>query len=201
MRGRRRGRASGSRGGHDRLAVGRRARRMRTIITHRRHERGGRLCPETMGVFDEQGFASAWSVNHYLSGHCFAILWLWVIHGDDWVGLFILASGASVFELIENARGMGTVMWTWLGYSATSYHQDSVHNSVSDILFALLGWLVVKLMTLVFGTSTVILGILLGAAGALFAIWAVLFSIERRTVLLAEPRPVIVQPTPLTPFP
>ena len=141
---------------------------------------------------------------HYLSGHLWTIIWVWAINGDASVGLFLLATGACAFELLENTPGTGIPMWSWLGYSASSYHQDAVRNSVSDILFSLAGWLLVSLVSQV-STSTATLGVLLGVAGALLAVWTVFFFYERKLVLLPKQEesrdPVVrIAATPMRPF-
>ena len=154
-----------------------------------------------MGAFDEQGYLSCWSINHFLAGYVPHLIFVYTRTSiAAWVSLFVVTLGALGFELVENNRNIGVEMWRWLGYSPSSYAPDTVFNSITDVICAEFGWLTVQIVSLV-STSTAVLGVLLGVAGALFVTWAVLFSIERRTVLLpAAPQPVRIAPAALRPF-
>lgn len=115
---------------------------------------------------------------HYLSGfvpHAVLVYWTDVA---TWVSLFVLVTSACLFELVENSPGAGKIMWTWLGYTLENYHIDALCNSVSDVLFLLLGWLTVQL-THMLSSSHTAFWILLGVAGFLFALFMWLFTRER----------------------
>ena len=154
-----------------------------------------------MGAFDEQGYFSTWSIVHFLAGFVPHLIFVWA-HTSvaTWVSLFVVTVGSLVFELVENNRNTGVEMWRFLGYTPSSYHVDTVQNSITDVICAEFGWLTVQIVSLV-STSTAVLGVLIGVAGALFVTWAVLFYYERRTVLLpAAPQPVRIAPAALRPF-
>ena len=65
-----------------------------------------------------------------------------------------------------------------IGYDASSYRIDSLKNSVSDILFLLLGWLVAQ-VTRMLVPSRAAFWVLMGVAVALFLAFVYLFTKER----------------------
>jgi hypothetical protein len=64
-------------------------------------------------VQGEDGFASNWSIVHFLSGCVPHAIWAYWIAAPTWVSLYLLATAASLFELVENSPGAGRIMWTW----------------------------------------------------------------------------------------
>lgn len=136
-------------------------------------------------VQGEDGFASAWSIMHFLSGMVPHALYAWFVEADAWISLFVLAVAACVFELVENTPGMGRIMWTWIGYTTENYRIDSLQNAVSDVLFLLGGWFVAQIVHLL-SSSLTAFGVLMGVAGALFLLFLWLFSRERAQWLVAK---------------
>jgi hypothetical protein len=65
-----------------------------------------------------------------------------------------------------------------IGYDASSYRIDSLKNSVSDILFLLLGWLVSQVAHMLV-PEPVAFWVLMGVAAALFLAFLYLFTEER----------------------
>ena len=158
-------------------------------------------------VQGESGFASAWSIPHFLSGLVPHAIWAYFIPADAWISLFVLATLAALFELVENTPGAGKVMWTWIGYTTENYRIDTLRNAVSDILFLLAGWLVAQVVHLL-APDRVAFWALLGAAGVLVLLFLWLFSLERQKWLRDKEgtntaRPVtippVAEPAPLPP--
>ena len=133
--------------------------------------------------WSEFGYVSAWSIMHFLSGYLWCVVFAWAFRDVlPWVHLLLLLIVALLFELLENQKGAGSWMWGGIGYDTTTYSGDTALNAVSDVLFTVLGWTVVRIVVM-YTTSDVALGVLLGVAGALFAIFLCLFRIERRIQL------------------
>ena len=131
----------------------------------------------------EYSYVSTWSIMHFLSGYAWNIVW--VFAWDDympWLNLWILMAIALFFELLENQPRSGAWMWGCLGYDETTYDGDSAVNAISDVLFTLAGWGVVKLVAS-FTTSDIALGALLGTGGVMFLVFLALFREERRIQL------------------
>ena len=139
-----------------------------------------------MAVFcgwTEIAYVSTCSIMHFLSGYLWCIVWVWAFSDTlPWLNLLLFTASALVFEVLENQKGSGSWMWGWLGYDTETYTGDSALNAVSDVLISIIGWLIVRIVTL-FTTSTVALGAMLGAAGVLFLVFLYFFRIERRIVL------------------
>jgi hypothetical protein len=129
-------------------------------------------------LLGEDGFASNWSIMHFLSGAVPHAVWAYWVPGETWVSLYLLAMAACLFELVENTPGAGRIMWSWIGYQEFTYHTDTLRNSVSDIIFLLLGWLVAQL-THMLAPEALAFWVLMGIAAVLFVLFLWLFSKER----------------------
>ena len=129
-------------------------------------------------VQGEDGFASNWSIMHFLSGLVPHALYAWLLGGDAWISLYVLAFVACVFELVENTPGAGKIMWTCIGYTTENYRIDSLQNSQCDVLFLLLGWLVAQVVHLLSPGMTAF-WVVMGVAAVLFVAFLWLFSRER----------------------
>lgn len=153
-------------------------------------------------LLGEGGLYSNWSIMHFLSGFVPHALYAYLLtDAAHWISLYVLTFAACVFELVENTEGArtaharkqpvraptdpppragsGKFMWSWIGYNKSNYRIDSLHNSVADILFLLLGWLVVEVVHLATPSMTALYA-LLGVAGALLVLFVVLFLEERQ---------------------
>ena len=126
----------------------------------------------------ENGYASAWSLMHFWSGLAFHAVWAWWIPAATWVSLFVVAVGSSVFELAENAPGLGEEMFSWMGYDDMVYRPDSQRNSVTDHLFVLGGWLLSQLVHMAAPSSTAFF-VLLGTSLIVPVLFYWLFAQER----------------------
>lgn len=156
----------------------------------------------TCTVCNESGFVSAWSIMHYLSGWMWRLIWMFAT--DDylpWVNVLLFTAVALGFEMLENFESTGGPMWAWLGYDRTTYAGDSAVNSSADVLWSLVGWALARAVLLATGLTGKGLGVTLGVAGALFAVFLYLFRIERRVQgigvsLKSEPaRPAVLLAT------
>ena len=137
--------------------------------------------------WNEDAYLSAWSIMHFLSGYLWNVVWTFAFDGALTTlnfALFVVA--ACVFELVENQKGNMFWMWGWLGYKHSSYTGDTAINSISDVLVSMAGWGAVYAVV-AFTRSMLALGLLLGAAGALFVAFLVLFRIERRSRVQEAP--------------
>lgn len=88
----------------------------------------------------EQGYVTAWTLMHTSTG----LLWngCWHAAFDDdgaRLNLFLLVVVAIVFELVENNLAIVGPMWRRLNRDMTHYHTDTLPNSQTDVLVAVLG--------------------------------------------------------------
>ena len=143
---------------------------------------------------DEYAYVSAWSIMHFLSGYMWSVVWAFGF-GDvlPWLNLLLFALVATAFEVLENRPASGRWMWGWLGYDEKTYAGDSATNTAMDVLISLVGWGVVRIVV-EFTLETEALAVLLGVAGALFAVFLFLYRIERRIQLGTPPTPTGVRP-------
>lgn len=134
-----------------------------------------------MQVCNENGFVSAWSTMHFLSGYMWSLIWMAATSDFlPWLNLLLFAIAAIGFEILENLPRSGAWMWGFLGYDEKTYTGDSAINSVSDVLVSLVGWVVVRGVLMGAGTTGASVGALLGLAGALFLVFLYVYRIERR---------------------
>lgn len=88
----------------------------------------------------ESGYLSPWSLVHTSVG----LSWNWAWHaafdqGGVKLNLFFLVLVAIVFELIENNMALMGPLWRRLGRGLDEFGIDSVSNSQTDVLVAVLG--------------------------------------------------------------
>jgi len=135
-----------------------------------------------LDVCGERGIASAWSITHFLHGWLWNTIWMFATQDYmPWLNLFVGASLELLFEVWENYVKSGVwSCWVWLGYTPESYDGDSAINSASDVLFALLGWGLARLVLVGTGLTGLGLGLTLGAAALLLVVFLILHWIERR---------------------
>ena len=150
-------------------------------------------------VCSEDGLVSAWTITHFLTGYMWCLVWMYAT--DDfmpWLNLLLYTILAVMFEILENLPSQSMWMWGWLGYTRSTYAGDAAINSASDVLFALIGWAMVRGIVLYVSATGVLMGILLGVAAALYALFLCLLRIERRVqgigVVKEEERPALTLP-------
>ena len=149
----------------------------------------------------EEGYVSVFSLVHFVAGWLFHLVWVWTSAGAAWVSLFLVASLAVVFEIAENSRMVS--YWIWrrtLGRDGQEYRQDSLENSQTDVLVALLGWLGVQLIDLASPTTTARV-VMLCAALALLAVFGLLFAARGRAQATPRVLPTEVSVAPLVTAP
>ena len=165
-------------------------------------------------AWSEKGYLSIWSINHFLSGYLWALIWIWASNDWlPWLNLMLFITVASLWELFENQPANQGWVWRCFGYKTGDYKGDSVMNAVTDIVVCTLGWLTVRIVAEV-KRSMAALGALLGMAGALFLLFlflnrkdlrmlraaeAVPASDERPTINLAIPQCSVTNPLSVPP--
>jgi hypothetical protein len=149
-------------------------------------------------VVGEIGVYSHWTIMHFLSGLVPHAIFVFLTSADHWISLYVLAMIACLFELVENEPGNGEWMWKFIGYTVVDHKPDTLKNSVSDVVFLLLGWLVSEVVFLLGAPLELGLSLLLGLALVLFVVFIYLFRVERsrwasRQSALPDPRATIVR--------
>lgn len=143
----------------------------------------------------EDGYLSNWSIMHTLFGYSVHLLWKWAgVGAPTWLSLFMVAVLACVFELVENEPTFGQKLWTaTIGLDAADYRIDALKNAVTDILVALLGWVVVELVTELsdaLATKVVLLVVGLLSLSVFLAGFAVQQRSRRTPLAVASSSPV-----------
>ena len=88
----------------------------------------------------ESGFLSPWSLVHTSVGLGWNAVWHAVFdEGGARLNLFLLVLTAIGFELVENSTAVVGPLWKRLGRNLDEYGTDSVANSQTDVLVAVLG--------------------------------------------------------------
>jgi len=88
----------------------------------------------------ETGYLSPWSLVHTSVGLGWNALWHALFdQGGARLNLFLLVLVAIAFELLENNLGVMGSLWQRLGRRMDAFDIDSVSNSQTDVLVAVLG--------------------------------------------------------------
>ena len=101
----------------------------------------------TMLVQGESGLFTLFSLVHFLWAAVFHLGWIALELGDAWVSGLLISTIATLFEMAESSRFVGTWVWsrTWGFRQGEQYRPDSLNNALSDILFSNLAFFAVQL--------------------------------------------------------
>lgn len=142
---------------------------------------------------------------HFLSGYAWHIVWVWVSLSMSttpelsWLSLHLLMLVGLLFELAENNLIGRNLIWSWAGYTESTYSGDSAINAIADMLFVLLGWTAVQL-TVLLDHSTTALAVLLSVGLVLLLVFAYLFRIEFRILTAGPPQKVMISSRSVPPL-